>query len=274
MKKIITWNIFNTISSSIINESDSSDPSRSEISERAAKIITACKIRLITSAAFFGDMVMGLEFREDRNLKFKTMATDGMKIYYDPDFVIRIGRDQVKWVICHEVMHCALRHFLRKQANPEIWNAATDYALNQLIDDRNFKDGSKRPYDIGVMPEFALGGAKDTNPDKGKFIGMSAENIYQYLLNNPSLIPPEESWNYGGVQPPPTTISKPGSGSSADGKKKGAKPGDYIAMPGGGYGKVDSIDPSTGDAEVTVMTKDEVIRSIEAKAANKVKNIR
>lgn len=252
--------------------------SSSGIDEVAAKKIQKCQIILVTQAAFFGQLCMNLKFIEDRNLRFKTMATDGMNIYYDPGFVNDHTDEEIRWVICHEVMHCAMYHFLRKQANPSVWNMAADYEINQLIDPSLY--GSKETYQraLGKMPSGALGGSGDKDPGflKGEYKGKAAEQIYQMLIENGTQVPPEEGWNYGGVQPPVMVAPPPGGGGGGgndeDGGQK-AKLGDYVALPGGGYGKIESIDPTTGDADITQISESDLKKLIEAQSGRTVTKI-
>jgi hypothetical protein len=236
------------------------------IDQNARKKIINCKLLLMTKAAFFGQLSMSLDFIERRDLPFKTMATDGFKIYYDPDFVNSKPDYEIKWVICHEIMHCALHHFLRKQANPTVWNAAADYAINQLIDGSGYSDPSQSPF--GVMPK---GGLLDS-----KYEGWSAEQIYQYLIENKVELPPEEGWNYGNVEPPLFVDVISGDDSDFEdleewGEK--ASVGDYVTLPDGKFGKISSIDDTNGDATISPLTKKELVKIIEAQTGKKIKNI-
>jgi hypothetical protein len=259
MSKLVKWNDY----SKIYEDANSGGG----IDEAAAKKIQKCQIILITQAAFFGQLCMNLKFKEDRNLRFKTMATDGMNIYYDPGFVNDHTDAEIRWVICHEIMHCAMHHFLRKQANPSVWNAAADYEINQLIDPREYSKKPTYQNAIGTMPK---GGLLDA-----KYKGKAAEQIYQELIENKTELPPEEGWNYGGVQPPVMVVAPPGSGGGGEDEDYGekAKVGDYVTLPNGGYGKIESIDPTTGDADITQLTEADLKAMIESRTGKTVKKI-
>lgn len=177
------------------------------VSARAARKMLRCRVQLGTVQPFFGNLIMHLKVQEKLGLKYKTMATDGKHLFYDPDFVLEKTEAEIKWVICHEVMHCALKHFLRRQANHDYWNAAADYALNQLIQDL--------PDECGKMPSEAL--------LEKKYEGWSAELIYQYLLQNDIDLPPDYvsgkgncTWRMGEVEDPPPP--EEGSSSEEDGE--------------------------------------------------------
>jgi predicted metal-dependent peptidase len=179
--------------------------------ENARRRVTNIKMELNKGAGFFATLISLLKVEPRWDLKFKTMATNGFAIFYDPDFVMNHTKDEMKWVFVHEILHVTLKHSLRKQANPEYWNAAADYALNFLISelDRNF----------GTPLPDGLGGANDeTKTPNGTLVkeivkGWNAESIYQFLLENNIDLPPEEKWNYGGVEPPPSGGGGKGGGS-------------------------------------------------------------
>ncbi len=274
------------------------DSKKSHIFENADKSkaaydkIVDCKIKLIASSnTFFGKFSLSLEFIEDLNLPYKTMATDGLKIYYDPDFVLKQTEEEIRWVICHEIMHCALFHFIRRQANPTAWNAAADYALNQLIDPESFTIPPGDPQSpevrkakiflngLGKMPSGCLNTrpATSENPyGKPEYKGWSAEKIYDHIIENNVQLPPEEGWNYGGVTPPDFTASKKKSGGSGKSGASGpiAKIGDFVKIAGGGFGKITSIDPNTGEAMVDPYSEADAIAEIEKKSGRKVISIK
>ena len=273
MPKLVKWKDYSKIYEDANHDS--------AIDEVAAKKIQTCQIILITKAAFFGQLCMNLKFIQDRNLRFKTMATDGMNIYYDPDFVNNHTDAEIRWVICHEIMHCSLHHFIRKQANPTVWNAAADYEINQLIDPKFYDSKPTYKQALGDMPVLALGGRDDKDPGfrSGAYVGKSAEQIYQMLIENKTELPPEEGWNYGGVQPPVLVVVPPGTSGKSGGDKNDdygqkAKVGDYVALPNGGYGKLESIDPTTGDADITPISEPDLKKIIESQSGRTVKKIR
>ena len=192
---------------------------------RAARKILKCRVQLGNKQPFFGNLIMHLKVEEKLGMPFKTMATDGRHLFYDPDFVLEHSEDEIKWTICHEVMHCALKHFLRRQANPDYWNTAADYALNQLIGDL--------PEECGKQVEHTLGSPQDENKDhNGKLIkevvvGWTAEMIYQYLLTHNIDLPPDWvtgkgggkcTWRIGEVEdpPPPPPGAEPGEGAGEE----------------------------------------------------------
>lgn len=165
---------------------------RKECKER----LSVAKTNLMLNAPFFGIIIGKMNFIPD-NPRVKTLATDGRNLYYNIEFIMGIQHpekrqwyeDELKSVIsdltpdqindalnglsdlnliaalCHEVLHCAYNHFLRRgNRNPKKWNRAADYAINQMI-----KRDSK------------LGKIRDSWLYDVKFDGMSAEQIYNML---------------------------------------------------------------------------------------------
>lgn len=216
MDRLVYWHEYTKVTR-LVESQEVTNGSNADLSAAASKRMTVCNLKLLTRAPFFGHLAMKLKFIEHNSLPHKTMATDGMNIYYDPGFVMEHTEEEIKWVICHEIMHCALVHFLRKQADPNVWNVAADYEVNQLIDKNRF-DGA---YEVGDMPASALGSRDDKNPRKQDFIGLSAENIYQILLEHPELMPPNDEWNYGGVGNPGSIPPPPGGGGGGGQQSQG-----------------------------------------------------
>jgi predicted metal-dependent peptidase len=88
------------------------------------------------------------------------MATDGVSLYYNPEFVDTLNSATLAGVLAHEVMHPALQHHVRRSGrDPRRWNEACDYAINPLLLDA----GLSLP--DGVLVDH-------------RFRGMSAEQIY------------------------------------------------------------------------------------------------
>ncbi|MCH9838365.1 hypothetical protein K0U83_22080 [bacterium] len=150
-----------------------------------ARQIARAKTHLMLHQPFFGSLAMSLKFIEDSEIS--TMCTDGKSVRYSPAFVEKYATADsvalIEGVIAHEVMHVALKHMLRRgDFDHKLWNMATDYAINQIVVD----SGLTIP-ECGLLDE--------------QYRGMSAEAIYNRLLQDP---PPEEEgegWNFGGVEP-------------------------------------------------------------------------
>jgi len=120
--------------------------------------IQKARTTLLLDHPFFGSLLFRLKGREQRSIP--TMATDGVSLYYNPEFVDTLNSATLAGVLAHEVMHPALQHHLRRsKRDPKRWNEACDYAINPLLLDAGLS-----------LPEGVL--------VDHRFRGMSAEQIY------------------------------------------------------------------------------------------------
>jgi predicted metal-dependent peptidase len=91
------------------------------------------------------------------------MATDGVSLYFNPEFVETLSSAELIGTLAHEVMHPALQHHTRRAGrSPKRWNMACVYAINPMLLDAGL-----------TLP-------KDVLMDH-RFRGMSAEEIYNLL---------------------------------------------------------------------------------------------
>lgn len=96
-------------------------------------ILQRAILGLRMSAPFFAGLLLFADLQPQRGLG--TAATDGRKIYYDPEFLNTLTSKQVQGLLMHEVLHCALQHVPRRQLrNPKLWNFAADIVVNGMID--------------------------------------------------------------------------------------------------------------------------------------------
>ena len=112
-----------------------------------------------------------------------TMATDGKSIFFNEEWSNTLTEEELDFVRCHEGMHRVLRHHLRVQdRDSNLWNIATDYAINSILK----KSGMKMPKD----------GLYDA-----KYEGMSAESIYKSIEQNADTREVPKPCNWGQVNP-------------------------------------------------------------------------
>ena len=124
--------------------------------------IEALKRKMLVKYPFFGSVVASIDYKE--NLGIPTAGTDGKTIYYNPEYLEGLGRDEQTFIFAHEVCHIAFNHILRSEGkDPELWNIATDGVINQFLK----KDGLK----------LAPGGV-----DMEEAINYDAEQLYERLL--------------------------------------------------------------------------------------------
>jgi predicted metal-dependent peptidase len=123
--------------------------------------IQKARTALLLDHPFFGSLLFRLKGRECRSIA--TMATDGVSLYYNPEFVDSLNPATLCGVLAHEVMHPGLHHHVRRsRRHPKRWNEACDYAINPLLLDAGLS-----------LPDGVL--------VDNRFRGMSAEQIYNLL---------------------------------------------------------------------------------------------
>ena len=123
--------------------------------------ITKARAALILDQPFFGTLALRLKPKIDNSSP--TAWTNGREIAFNEKFVESLSLDQLKGLICHEVMHCAAGHITRRQnRDMKKWNVAGDYAINQIIEDARM-----------TLPPGRL--------ISSRFAGMHAEAIFAAL---------------------------------------------------------------------------------------------
>ncbi|KAA6465308.1 hypothetical protein DYQ86_05040 [Acidobacteria bacterium AB60] len=157
--------------------------------------IQKARTALVLDHPFFGSLLFRLKDRP--SFAVKTMATDGVSLLWNPEFVETLNAATLAGTLAHEVMHPALHHHLRRSGRePKRWNIACDYAINPLLIDA----GLKLP--DGVLME-------------NRFRGMSAEQIYN-LLESESDPGEDKNGNDQSGLAGGGTSADPGTGESAD----------------------------------------------------------
>ena len=150
--------------------------------------IQKARTTLLLDHPFFGTLLFRLGAKPSHLIA--TMATDGISLFYNPEFVETLNAAELAGVLAHEVMHPALQHHTRRgDRNQARWNMACDYAINPMLLDA----GLTLPKDVLIDDRFR---------------GMSAERIY-------NLIEEEENQEGSSEQ----AESKPGGGSGAHGRQ-------------------------------------------------------
>lgn len=135
------------------------------------KLVTA-RIGLLLRAPFFGNLATRMKLVNADDW-CPTAATDGRTFYYNSEFVNKMPLKQVEFLVGHEVLHAVYDHMGRRgNRDPKIWNIADDFCVNSdLIDQRI---GEKITV-CGMLYD-------------PKYKGMSAEEVYEDLMNNANKI--------------------------------------------------------------------------------------
>lgn len=182
----------------------------------AEKIVAARIDFIYKDCAFLGNLALRLKIIEADWLP--TAGTDGIHLYYNPEFIAKLDVAETKFVVAHEVMHCVYEHFFRRNGrDPTIWNYAGDYVINLELKDLNI--GRIPTNDKFINPEW-----RKDNPEKAEEIGsqpmclldekyrdMSSEQVYDQLE--------EEQKKNGNLKGNSFDIHiEPGNGQPGDGR--------------------------------------------------------
>lgn len=171
-----------------------------EYQEACEERIIIARTAMVMNCPFFGILAARLELVPN-NTWCRTLAVDGKHLFYNTEFIMGIEdkarrqeyEDMLNGAItdltpeqindalngltdknliaavCHEILHCAYNHFLRRGTrDPKKWNKAADYAINQIIDRE---------------PNKMMGEIKKSWLFDKDFDGMPAEEIYIILEN-------------------------------------------------------------------------------------------
>lgn len=164
----------------------------------AAEKLSRARVQLVRQQPFFGCLALNLTLRADDQQK--TMATDGQEIVYSPAFVESLSDAELRGVLAHEVMHCALQHMTRRgERRPELWNKAADYSINGDL----------------LRAGFTLPGEP---PFEARFDGKSAEEIFATLDREQ-----HEQQKQDGQEPAPQPQGKPQASGNDPGGCGGVK---------------------------------------------------
>ena len=190
--------------------------------------ISALRMQLLDLHPFWGYLLLQAELIVDPNLE-ALAATDGhRRIWFNPDRTCELSLSELGFVLLHEIGHHVQASFTRERGrNPLLWNCATDYAINRVVQSIR-RNGQS-------VPMYA--------PPKGilldkRFDGMVAESIYEQLLKDAAAQAgqagqagkPEESPSEDGDAPG----GAPGAGKPGAGKPGVKVDGVSVADHGGG----------------------------------------
>jgi predicted metal-dependent peptidase len=157
--------------------------------------IQKARTALVLDHPFFGSLLFRLQ--DQPSSAVKTMATDGVSLLWNPEFVESLNAATLAGTLAHEVMHPALHHHLRRSGrDPKRWNIACDYAINPLLLDAGLK-----------LPEGVL--------IADRFRAMSAEQIYNLLESEEDSGEDNNEDDQGGSVGGSTSAA-PGTGESED----------------------------------------------------------
>ena len=127
----------------------------------ARKKMQRARTALLLDEPWFGSLALRLQLVEDPGVE--TAGVDGTSLFYAPAWVLSLTDAELRGVVAHEVLHCAMLHPFRKNGrNHDKWNIACDHAINLLLSAKGF-----------ILP-------KDRIEDQ-QYANLAAETIYARL---------------------------------------------------------------------------------------------
>ena len=98
--------------------------------EAARQAILKARIALVLKQPFFGNLAMRLTLK-NADSWLTTAATDGRHFFYNSEFILKLPTNQMMFLFCHELLHCAYDHMNRGRGyNRDLANIAMDYVVN------------------------------------------------------------------------------------------------------------------------------------------------
>ena len=101
-----------------------------------------------------------------------TAATDGEKVYFNPNYIVSLPNNQIIFLILHELLHIIRGDVIRVgNRDKEDWNIAADAVENDMLKQLG---GKVEPIKEGIYPEGELAPLK----------GQSSEWNYEWIRKN------------------------------------------------------------------------------------------
>ncbi len=146
--------------------------SESKIREYSIRLMKS-RLRLLCTNGFYGLLLMHMILTIDEECE--TAATDGVRIYFGPNFLENLTDSQIDVVMMHEILHVVLQHCSRYgDYEPEKFNIACDIVVNSLI--LESMGGNRKNIHLGKYGELMH---KTPNGKEGS--RFTAEEVYAML---------------------------------------------------------------------------------------------
>ena len=186
------------------------------------------RMRILCSNGFYGLLIMHMKFALDEECE--TAATDGVRIFFNPDFLDSISDSELDFILMHEILHVVLQHCSRRgDRDSEQFNIACDIVVNSNI----LKSCGMDENEI-TLEEY--GGSMHLAPDGKEGYEYTAEQVYEMLSErDPDGKKSKMTGTHAGE-----SSKKSGSksdnakaGSSKGGRSKGGGSKDGLTLKGG-----------------------------------------
>lgn len=104
-----------------------------DMNDPVVAAIVQARVYMLINHAFFGNLATRLEL-VDATKWCPTAATDGRRFYYNREFIKKLTRQELVFLVGHEILHCVYDHIGRRSSrDPQVWNMANDYIVNYTL---------------------------------------------------------------------------------------------------------------------------------------------
>ncbi len=146
--------------------------SESKIREYTIRLMKS-RLRLLCSNGFYGLLLMHLILAIDEECE--TASTDGIRLWFGPEFLENLTDGQLDVVMMHEILHIALQHLSRYgDFEPEKFDIACDTVVNSII--LQSLGGNTNKITLNKFGELI-----HLTPNKKEGANFTAEEIYAML---------------------------------------------------------------------------------------------
>lgn len=96
-------------------------------------ILETIKLKLILEQPFFGNLLMHIKFKEDKDVN--GMGTNGIDIFYNEASIKEMSTNQISFLVMHQIMHIILFHVFRgiDYKDDELFHRASDMVANSIV---------------------------------------------------------------------------------------------------------------------------------------------
>ena len=164
------------------------------------KALDKAKIGLLSikNSVFISTVLFSLKFSwEEDKAKCPTAQTCGLTLQMNPDFFMKLNKEERIFLLAHEAWHVAFQHMSRlddrRKNNFGVWNQATDHYINLMLLSKGYK-----------MPSGGLANAEYSDQSE-----WSSDKIFEDLMKNPNKQDPQ-------FQPDMSPATGDGGGKSGD----------------------------------------------------------
>lgn len=140
--------------------------------------------------------------REIQTAGVTVERSGAFKLLWNPDFVASLSRGEVRGLLIHEFMHLILEHVtLRRRQPHQLWNIATDLAINSLIKPELLPKCTlypgPRPKELGPWQELKLPPGPEGSKQKPRREPTSEDRrLNDHMMKLLESFPPRETSDY------------------------------------------------------------------------------